>query len=149
MSNNVGRPTDYRPEYVRMAARACQLGAIDKDLAEMFDVSEQTINAWKKAHPEFLEALKINKAFADERVERALYERAIGYSHAEDKIFNNNGEEMVVETTKHYPPDTGACVVWLANRQPDRWKKDPGEVRSGDAPPLTINYNVVDGRKDA
>ena len=126
----VGRPTRYKAEYARISAKACELGAIDKDLAAMFDVSEQTINAWKKAHPSFLESLK-SKDHADAQVEKALFKRAVGYSHQEDKIFNNNGEEMIVETTKHYAPDTGACVVWLANRQPAKWKKDPGASQQG------------------
>jgi hypothetical protein len=56
-----------------------------------------------------------------------LFERAKGYSHPEDKIFNNNGEPLIIPTVKHYPPETAACVVWLANRQPNKWKKDPGE----------------------
>lgn len=119
------RPTKYREEYDRMAYKACQLGATDNDLAELFDVCEKTINNWKESYPSFLQSLKTSKADLDARVERSLYERATGYSHPEDKIFNNNGEPMVVSTEKHYPPDTGACVVWLANRQPDRWKKDP------------------------
>lgn len=125
-----GRPTKYKKEYARMAQKACEFGAVDSDLAEMFGVSEQTINAWKKAQPDFLESLK-SKKHADDRVERALYERAIGYYHPEEKVFNNNGEEMIVETIKHYPPDTGACVVWLANRRPDEWKKDPGAKEGG------------------
>lgn len=135
--SQIGRPTAYKPEYARMAAKACELGAIDKDLAVMFDVSEQTINAWKKAHPDFLESLK-SKELANYQVELALYKRATGYSHPEDKIFNNNGEAMIVETTKYYPPDTAAAISWLANRDPDRWKKDPGEAQPKETKPIKI-----------
>ena len=137
-----GRPTRYKSEYSRIAAKACELGAIDKDLAVMFDVSEQTINAWKKAHPDFLESLK-SKDYADSQVEQALYKRAIGYSHQEDKIFNNNGEEMRVETMKHYAPDTGACVVWLANRQPSKWKKDPDASQQGGSDSLADSVSKL------
>lgn len=127
-----GRPTEYKSEYAKQAEKLCEMfGATDLDLAKYFGVSERTIYYWKRDHKAFLHALK-SKKLSDERVERSLYERAIGYSHPEDKIFNNNGEAMVVETMKHYPPDTGACVVWLANRQPERWKKDPGSEKVGE-----------------
>lgn len=141
-----GRPTDYRPEFASQAEKLCRkFGAVDTDLAEYFEVSVRTIHRWKHDHEDFCHALK-SKRFADERVERALYERAIGYSHPEDKIFNNNGEEMIVETTKHYPPDTGACVVWLANRNPERWKKDPESIQAPSAP-VTINLINPNGHK--
>jgi hypothetical protein len=29
---------------------------------------------------------------------------------------------MIVPTTKHYPPDTAAAIIWLKNRQPERWR---------------------------
>jgi len=110
-----------------MAAKACELGAIDKDLATMFDVSEQTINAWKKAQPDFLESLK-SKELANFEVEKALFKRATGYAHKETKVLANSADPqdpILVEVDKHYAPDTGACIAWLANRDPDRWKKDP------------------------
>ena len=68
------------------------------------------------------------KEVADERVGRALYHRAIGYSHPAVKIVtvalgNNAGSKVVREEyTEHYPPDTAAICFWLKNRQPDRWR---------------------------
>ena len=44
--------------------------------ADFFDGSEQTINAWKDAHPEFLESLKDGKAKADAEVADKLFRRA-------------------------------------------------------------------------
>ena len=138
--SDAGRPSLYRPEYAKQAEKLCsKFGATDLDLADYFEVSERTIYNWKNDYPDFLHALK-SKKLSDARVERSLYERAIGYSHPEDKIFNNNGRELIVETMKHYPPDTGACVVWLANRQPERWKKDPGGERATD--------NIADAFKE-
>jgi len=118
----MGRPSSLKPEMIQQAEKLCKLGATDADMADFFGVSEMTINNWKKAHPQFSLALKNGKAIADEQVERSLYDRACGYSHPEDKIFNNNGEEMIVPTTKHYPPDTTACIFWLKNRKPEEWR---------------------------
>ena len=122
-----GRPTKYKAEYAEQAGRLCTFGATDADLGDFFHVSEQTINAWKNKHPKFLESIKECKKIVDGMVERRLFERATGYNHPEDKIFNNAGEELVVATTKHYAPDTAAAIFWLKNRQPDKWR-DKTEV---------------------
>ena len=117
-----GRPSAYKEEYCKQAYKLCLLGAKDTQLADFFNVSEQTLNAWKNQYPDFLEALKDGKDRADAEVAKSLYHRARGYSHPEDKIFNNNGEELVVRTTKYYPPDTTACIFWLKNRQKEAWR---------------------------
>ena len=69
----IGRPTEYKPEYDEQAYNYCLLGATDKQLATFFDVSEQTINAWKHKHPSFLESLRRGKEIADARVAQALF----------------------------------------------------------------------------
>lgn len=117
-----GRPTKYKDDYAGQAYKLCLLGATDKQLADFFNTSEQTINAWKKKHSDFLESIKRGKVQADAKVAESLFHRACGYSHPEDKIFNNNGEEMIVATTKHYPPDATAAIFWLKNRDKENWR---------------------------
>lgn len=117
-----GRPTDYKPEYNEQAYKFCLLGATDRRLAELFDVSEVTLNAWKKERPDFLKSLKAGKEIADAEVANSLYQRALGYSHPEDDIRALNGEIVVTPTIKHYPPDTAAATLWLKNRQPNVWR---------------------------
>jgi len=117
-----GRPTKFKPEYMDLAYKYCLLGATDADLARFFDVEESTVNNWKIDYPEFLESLKKGKEQADANVASKLYHRALGYEHSEDKIFNDNGEAMVVPTIKHYPPDPTAAIFWLKNRQPEKWR---------------------------
>jgi hypothetical protein len=114
----------FKDEYVELAYKYCLLGADDAQLAVFFDVCEKTINNWKEEHPKFLQSLKNGKDIADAEIAQSLYHRAKGYSHPEDKIFNNGGEEMVVETTKHYPPDTTAGIFWLKNRQKKNWRDE-------------------------
>lgn len=110
----------------------CRLGATDKDMAEFFGVSEQTVNAWKKAHPEFLEALKEGKTMADAEVADRLYKRATGYSHVDTKFATHEGKITDREEyTKHYAPDTVACIFWLKNRRPDLWRDNVGLEHSG------------------
>ena len=125
------RKSKYQPEYVGQARKLCLLGATDAQLADFFNVSEVTLNAWKSKHPEFLKSLKEAKAELDSTVERRLFERATGYSHPEDKIFQHDGKPLVVPTTKHYPPDTTAAILWLKNRQPERWRDKQEHEHSG------------------
>src|SRR5690554_6233051 len=108
-SSKGGRPTKYKAEFAEQARKLCLLGATDADLAEFFEVSEQTVNTWKKAHPKFLESIKKGKVLADAEVAARLYERATGYSHPEVKVFQNAGEIITHEVEKHYPPDTTAA----------------------------------------
>lgn len=121
----MARPTKYKPEYANQATIACRLGATDQDLAELFQVSRSTINLWKIEFPEFSDALKAPKETADFRVERSLYQRAIGYSHEEDDIRVVDNQIVITPTIKHYPPDTTACIFWLKNRMPEQYRANP------------------------
>lgn len=108
-------------------------GCTDNELAEAFDVHADTIQNWKKQRPEFFESLKDWKLQADKEVEKSLYNRAIGAKVIEEKaVFSQDGGVDIIQTTKEYPPETAACVVWLANRQPNNWKKDPSSNTSAD-----------------
>lgn len=123
----MARPTAYKVEYCKIARMMCELGAIDRDIAEALGVSEQTINAWKLNYPEFLESLKLGKDSVDDRVKQSLVHRALGYSHPEDDIRAVNGEIIITPTIKHYPPDTTACIFWLKNRCKDEFRQNPEE----------------------
>ena len=121
-STGMGRPTSYRPEYAAQARGYCELGATDADLAEAFSVSTRTIANWYSRYPEFAEAVKVGKDMADDRVERSLYQKAIGYEYDAVKIFNANGSPMVVPYREKVAPDTTAAIFWLKNRRKERWR---------------------------
>jgi transcriptional regulator with XRE-family HTH domain len=127
-----GQPTRYKKEYTQIAEIYCKKhAATDAELAELFSVTEQTINNWKKKHPEFFESIKGGKATPNAQVERKLYERAVGYSHPETKVFCFKGEIVTEEVTAHYPPETNACRYWLNNRDPERWREKQEHEISG------------------
>ncbi len=126
-----GRPTRYKKEFAEQAYKLCQLGATDNQLADFFGVSEVTINTWKKKHSEFLKSIKNSKYDFDTKIEMSLAQRAMGFSHPDVKVFNNDGTPLVVPITKHYPPDTGACVFWLKNRKPNQWREKVEQEHTG------------------
>jgi hypothetical protein len=119
----VGRPSSYKPEYAKMAFHLCKLGATDADLADAFGVSVVTIDNWKIKYPEFLGSLKTGKEETDNRVEKSLAQRAIGYSHPAVKAFmTRDGKIVEHKYVEHYPPDPASMCFWLKNRRPDRWR---------------------------
>jgi hypothetical protein len=146
----MGRPTAYKPEYAEQARKLCELGATDIELADFFKVSIRTISNWQTRYPEFLQALKVGKDVADERVERSLYQKAIGYTFDSVKVFQYQGVPLEVPVREHVPPDTTAMIFWLKNRRKDQWR-DRHEHTGADGGPLlqTVAVYVPDnGRQD-
>lgn len=117
-----GRPRKYTKVMERQVYKLCLLGATDVELADFLEIALSTLNKWKHDFPKFSESLKKGKQMADAEVANALFHRAKGYSHPEDKIFNDNGEALIVKTRKHYPPDATSAIFWLKNRDRDRWR---------------------------
>ena len=135
----MARPTKFEPEYVEQARKLALLGATDREIADFFEVHESTLNRWKLDFPEFCESLKRGKEAADERVERSLYHRAIGYKHDAVKIFNANGVPLEVPYIEHFPPDTTAAIFWLKNRRPADWRdKTQQELTGADGGPVAF-----------
>lgn len=116
------RPPQYKKEYAQIALKLCLMGATDIDLGEAFDVTEMTINNWKKKYKDFSLALKQGKALADAQVAGSLYHRATGYSHPDVDIKVIGRKIVKTQLVKHYPPDTAAMIFWLKNRQKDKWR---------------------------
>jgi len=115
--------------------------ATDKDIARAFGVNENTINQWKKKHPEFRESLKEGKASTDARVSRKLSEKALGYrvetTRTTRKIRKDaDGRETQditqVTTETVIPPDTTAIIWWQKNRDPERWRDKQGDPKANE-----------------
>lgn len=141
-----GRPTLYRPEYADQAKKLCELGATDQEMADFFEVDVRTVYRWKADHDEFCQSLKAGKAIADERVERSLYQKAIGYEQDEVKIFMpaSASEPVYAPFRAKVAPDTTAAIFWLKNRRPDMWRdKSHSEVTGANGEPLFGRVEIV------
>lgn len=121
----IGRPTEYKPEYVAQAEKLCRLGATDRELADFFEVTTVTIWRWAHKYDAFCNALRAGKGASDDRVERSLYNRAVGYSFESVKIFMPAGADAPVYApyTEHVPPDVAAASKWLSSRRPEAWRE--------------------------
>lgn len=122
-----GRPTKYKAEYAEQAEKLCKLGAIDTELADFFETTERTINAWKQRQPKFLQALKDGKTIADADVADSLHGRATGYEWTEEqaikiKVGPHEEKVEIVEVAREVPPDPTSMIFWLKNRRPKDWR---------------------------
>jgi hypothetical protein len=97
-----GRKSAFRPEYILIAKACARFGAVEDEIANELNIGPATLDRWKQKYPEFRCALKAGKEASDDRVERSLYQLAIGW----------NGQ----------PPNATACIFWLKNRRKDRWR---------------------------
>lgn len=147
------RHTDYDPEYHdKLAYKLAILGLIDKEIAAVFEITPQTLYNWKKQESTFFEAIKKGKEIANANVAEALYKRAIGYSHIETKLFQHtdkDGKHHVIEhdVIKHYPPDATAAIIFLKNRQPDKWKDRKEHEISGSIDTTLSDISIEELKK--
>lgn len=75
-------------------------GAQDKDIYERLGISKQAFYVYKEKYVDFKDILKKNLEYCTDKVENALYEKAL-------------------------KGDVVAQIFWLKNRRPDLWKEKP------------------------
>lgn len=138
-----GRPTKYRDEYAEQARKLCLLGATNDDIAAFFDVGTTTVDRWIADHEPFRCAIKEGRIQADAVVSDRLYSRAIGFEQDEVKVFQYQGEPVIVPVRVRYAPDVTAQIFWLKNRQPDKWRDKQQVEHSGsiETPSLAITVS--------
>jgi len=62
MTNKVGRPTKYKPEFCEAVVEHMEEGASLTSFAASIDAGRSTLNAWMEEYPEFQEAVTRGKA---------------------------------------------------------------------------------------
>jgi hypothetical protein len=94
----------------------------DIEVADTLGIGLATLYRWKLDHPAFSRVFKLGKAEADNRVERSLYSRAIGYDYIAEKPAMTRHGQKTMRYRKHIPPDTTAALWYLKNRRPEQWR---------------------------
>ena len=109
----MARPTKYNPKYhdpwiKGLARRGCTMEQIAAELS---------------VAPSTKKAVDHGKLLADVQVEDSLFRRATGYKFTKRKTVKEGEKIIKTETTEEeVPPDTTACIFWLKNRDPERWR---------------------------
>lgn len=125
-------------------------GATDKQIAEEFGITEQTLYNWKKRYPEFAQALAEGKHGPNKLVERSLFARALGYFYDEVKTIEIDGEVVRRERTrKHALPDVNAQLMWLRNRTKEWREEQTVELKGSVAVELTDVRREIEERLKA
>lgn len=122
-------------------------GHTDAQLAEIFGVTEQTVNNWKTKYPQFFESLKAGKLLADSKVEASLYQRACGYSHPDVHIVSTKNGVETIPIIKHYPPDPTSMIFWLKNRKPAEWRDKVEHTGEGGGPLVLKVISYAEAKK--
>jgi len=137
-----GRPSKYKEEYNQQAYKLTLLGHTTPELALYFEVHVDTIKEWMLKYEDFSAAVKRGKDIADGDVTASFHKRAMGYRYEEvtyEKIVVKEGSGFISEedvdnegisvdaykkkvVVKEVPPDPGAALNWLKNRQPKKWR---------------------------
>jgi len=139
--NPVGRPSKFDTIDKKQLKVLVQKGFTTKEIAEFFSINPETFFEYLKTRPEFSNTLKDWKQEADEKVEKCLYQRAIGYEYDEVvyeksavgglglKLSDDEIKEIkhvntnkVKITVKKVLPDVTAQIFWLKNRKPKEWR---------------------------
>lgn len=111
MPGKVGHPSPYDAKmHPKLAFWLAQAGLTMDQMAAELGVHIDTVYEWQKKHKKFSDAIKSGKETPDDEVEASLLRKAKGFTYTED------GKER----TAH--PDTVACIFWLKNRRPDKWR---------------------------
>jgi hypothetical protein len=98
----------------------------DDKIAYIIDVAAVTFEKWKK-NEFFYGLIKSARENPLDVVENSLFLRANGVKVTKKEVYldadgKKTGGKVVEE---NLPPDTGACIAILANKRPDKWRRDP------------------------
>lgn len=137
-------PNAFEELDLEQVRHLAEYGHTDDFMSDFFAVDIKTWHTWKKKHPLFFKSLKGWKAVADDRVERALYERALGYEWEEDGVVYDAQKKhnVKIRIEKRLPPDVNACRYWLTNRRPLQWREKM-EVDSRHSGAIELNSTVA------
>lgn len=107
-------------------------GATESDCRLILHVNCNIWYRWKKQYPDFFEEVNELKYKADEPVVSALRRNATGFKYEEKHYeiieeVNEAGQiepvkKLVKVIEKYSLPETAACMCWLNNRHPDKWR---------------------------
>lgn len=145
----------YNPEYHDDWAWSLAIkGATNEEIAQAFGISTRTFIRWRQEHESLDKAVTEGKDIADSKVEKSLYQRAIGYKVTDtEKIVDldlQTGEQksMRAKTVeKNIVPDTMAIMYWLNNRRRTQWsQRQEVALSAGDDSEDVVIYLPANGR---
>lgn len=127
----------YGPDKVKEGKQLALLGLTDKEMAQAWGVSPDTVYSWKNKHEEFREAVRRGRTIADGKVAASLYRRAIGGWIDEYRVNATGGKIHITKVKKYLPPDVEAIKYYLSLRQREKWSQ------KADGTPAQVNITQI------
>ena len=110
----------YDPDYAVQVREAARTGFTHSEICRLLGVHSDTVQLWCMVYPEFAAAIKANRQARNDRVETALYQRAVGYEVPTERILKSSDDVVLrVRTFTHVPADTQAAKTWLERHHED------------------------------
>lgn len=134
-------------------------GLTQQMIHQRLGVSQQTWYSWRKKSEQaendpIGEALKKGKEIVDYQVENAMLKAALGYQTKTVKVVtgppdkNGNRKVRKEKIITEVGPNVTACLAWLNNRKPDRWRRNRDNVLEYDDKQSGITINIVKGQAE-
>lgn len=126
-------------------------GATKTKIAETLGVHIKTLWEWGKEFPEIKDAMARGQELVDYKVENALLKAALGYTKRRTVTYigtvKSNGNRAIGGETveEEVGPNVTACLAWLNNRRPDKWKRNRDNLPEEEGKNTGITINIVKG----
>lgn len=150
----MARNSSYNPDlHPNWAWSLAIQGKTIAEIAKEFGVSRSTLNKWISENEELANLVNEGRDVADAKVERSLYQRAIGYTVKEKKVIqtiDKDGKQKparVEVVERVFPPDVTAQIFWLKNRKPSKYR-DKQDVAVEDTN-ITFNIRPASEKKES
>ena len=124
-----------RSKWLQVEAKLCLIeewarsGLTEGQISANIGISRSTLSDFKNKHRELATALSNGREVAVAQLENILFKRALGYDYEITKVSVRmiNGVEVryTEKTRKYLPPDVGAIIFLLKNKDRVNWSNDP------------------------
>lgn len=138
------------PEGLMLVECWARDGLSKAEIAAKIGVAQKTFWEWRKYHDELEQALSKGREVVDYEVENALRKIAVGCEKTTTKTIISNipdrdGNFLCRQetTVEQVLPNVTACMAWLNNRNPDKWKRNRDLVSVEETDDNVITINVV------
>jgi len=122
-------------------------GKTDAEIAKLLDIPRKTFTDRLK-YNDLTATIKKAKKTPNEMVEASLFKVANGFFYEEVKASQlKDGTTRQTITRKYVSPNERACMNWLCNRDPDRWKHIMSLQIGGDTEGAPIDFRIIDATK--
>lgn len=113
-------------------------------MARKLGVCRTTVESWIRI-PEVQAIIEYRKDLANQQVKKALFKRATGFKKEQVKVFQYQGEPVIVPYEEYYPPETAAAKEWLTKQDEENWgdKNKMQALLDSDMPAINITLNFA------